>query len=56
MRKINITIEIHPLETCNVSEASRSNKVGNEIIQKITDVLSEIDTSKLFFDIKINSE
>lgn len=56
MKTITIKIEISPLQENNQIELSKANQEGNDIIHKITKVLNEIDTSNLFFDVKIATE
>lgn len=56
--KTTIKIEIRPFHhnSCNEIERSKSNKLLNDIISKITDELKCVDTSGLYFNIKIDTE
>ena len=56
MKNITIKIELSPLAHNNQIELSKANQIGNDMIHKITNVLNEIDTSNLYFDVKITTE
>lgn len=56
MKKITITISIDPLKEGNLSERSKSNKIGNDMINKVTEALNNIDTSNILFDVNISTE
>jgi hypothetical protein len=53
-----IKIEIRPFHynSSNEIEHSKSNKLLNDIINKITNELKCVDTSEFYFKIKIDSE
>ena len=56
--KSTIKIEIRPFghNGCNEIERSKSNKVLNDIINKITDELKSVNTSEFYFNIKIDTD
>jgi hypothetical protein len=56
--KSTIKIEIRPFHhnSNNEIERSKSNKLLNDIINKITNELKCADTSEFYFNIKIDSE
>ena len=56
MKTITVKVEIKPLNDYNLIESSKCNMIGNEMINKITDVLKDINTSKIHFDVKITTE
>ena len=56
MKTITVKVEIKPLNDCNLIESSKCNKIGNEMINEITKVLKDIDTSGIHFDVKITTE
>ena len=56
MKNIIVKIEIRPLNDCNLIQSSECNKIGNDMINKITDVLKDINTSEIYFDVKITAE
>ena len=56
MKNITIKIQISPIQENNLIEASQANKVGNNIIHKITGVLNDVKTSDVNFDFKITTE
>lgn len=60
MKKINIVIYINPLpsNSNNAFEQTKTNLIGNEVIQKITKTLNETIKydDNISFDFKINTE
>lgn len=56
MRYINIEIEVNPIEPDNPFSRTTANKKSSELINKITEAISNFDTTGIFFTIKINSE
>ena len=56
MKTINVKIEIKPLNNCNLIESSKCNEIGNNMINRITEVLKDIDKSGIHFDVKITTE
>lgn len=56
MKTINIKIEIRPLDGSNLIKLSKCNEIGNDMINRITEVLKDIDKSEIHFDVKITAE
>ena len=56
MKTVNVKIEIKPLNDCNLIESSKCNEIGNDIINRITGVLKDINKSEIHFDVKITTE